>query len=199
MNPTVHATCVVLGEAGVLIRGASGAGKSTLAAALIERAHATGLFARLVADDRVRLDVSGGRLIASAPAEIGGLLERRGLGITRVPYLSEALVRLVVDIEAARERMPEEASLACEMNGLALPRLVVAARDSEAPGLVLFRAREIAAARACDPMALAFASQHGKMPAATPSSVTPPLPSDRVGMTRGRLCPERNEFCAETA
>ena len=35
---TVHATCVVIGEAGVLLRGPSGSGKSTLARRLVEGA-----------------------------------------------------------------------------------------------------------------------------------------------------------------
>lgn len=49
----VHGTAAVVGEAGVLIRGASGAGKSSLALALVDAAAARGLFARLVGDDRI--------------------------------------------------------------------------------------------------------------------------------------------------
>ena len=49
---TVHATCVVIDEGGVLIRGAPAAGKSTLARELVAIALLQGRFARLVSDDR---------------------------------------------------------------------------------------------------------------------------------------------------
>ena len=59
---TIHACALVIGETGVLIRGASGAGKSSLVLALLEAAAAKGLFARLVADDRVALRASETRI-----------------------------------------------------------------------------------------------------------------------------------------
>lgn len=197
MSPTVHATCVVVGEAGALIRGRSGAGKSSLAAALVERAEARGWFARLVADDRTRLEPHGGRLVARVPAAIAGLIERRGLGVVAAPHLAAVVVRLVVDIEDAPERWPHADALVVDLEGASIPRLVVRTGDPEAAGLVLFRLAEFASARACVPNALAFAPQHGKMPPATPSA--PPVRSDRAGLAPGGLCPERNEFCAETA
>ena len=51
----VHATCVVVDGAGVLIRGPSGSGKSTLARRLIELGQARGLEVALVGDDRIHL------------------------------------------------------------------------------------------------------------------------------------------------
>ena len=51
--PTVHATAIVIGETGVLIRGRSGSGKSSLALALVARVRLAGGFAAFVADDRV--------------------------------------------------------------------------------------------------------------------------------------------------
>ena len=88
----VHATCVSLYGAGLIIRGPSGAGKSDLALRLIDRG------ARLVADDRVDLLVSDNSVIARAPETLAGLLEIRGLGILRVPVLEATVVRLVVDL-----------------------------------------------------------------------------------------------------
>ncbi len=88
----VHATCVSLYGAGLIIRGSSGAGKSDLALRLIDRG------ARLVADDRVDLLVSDNGVIARAPETLAGLLEVRGLGILRVPVLEATVVRLVVDL-----------------------------------------------------------------------------------------------------
>ena len=88
----VHATCVSLYGAGLIIRGPSGAGKSDLALRLIDRGE------RLVADDRVDLLVSDNGVIARAPETLAGLLEVRGLGILRVPVLEATVVRLVVKL-----------------------------------------------------------------------------------------------------
>lgn len=108
MAPTVHATAVALRRKGawqgVLIRGASGAGKSDLALRLIDQG------ARLIADDRVHLWASGQTLYARPPATIAGLIEVRGLGITKVPVLDLCAVRLVVDlIDHTPERLPDPA------------------------------------------------------------------------------------------
>ena len=60
---------------GVLIEGPSGSGKSDLAL----RALSQGF--RLVADDRVVVWASGGRLFGRAPEILNGLIELRGLGV----------------------------------------------------------------------------------------------------------------------
>ena len=52
----IHASAIAIAEAGIVIRGASGSGKSRLALALIEVARCAGVFARLVGDDRIRLE-----------------------------------------------------------------------------------------------------------------------------------------------
>lgn len=80
---TLHATVVLVGEAGILIRGRSGAGKSRLARLILAEAAARGLFARLVADDRVRVAARGGRLVASRIPAIAGWIEMRGHGLVR--------------------------------------------------------------------------------------------------------------------
>lgn len=133
-KPSIHASCVIVGEAGVLIRGPSGSGKSSLGAALVERAAGQGLFARLVADDRVLIAARNGRLVASTPAAIAGLIERRGVGIVPAAHLADAVVRLVVDIELAPERMPEPDERTVTLEGVALPRLAVARDGVELPG-----------------------------------------------------------------
>lgn len=99
----VHASCVAIEGAGVLLRGPSGSGKSDLALRLVDSG------ARLVADDQVELAVDGGRLFARAPPPLAGLLEVRGIGIVRCPALAAAPVALVVDLVQARavERAPE--------------------------------------------------------------------------------------------
>lgn len=127
----VHATCVVLGEAGVLIRGASGSGKTSLAFALVEGETRAGRFARFVGDDRVGLTVAGGRLVARPHPAIAGRAERRGLGPTPAPFEAAAVVRLVVDCTAgdAPARMPTVEEGRATIEGVELARVVVAGGD----------------------------------------------------------------------
>jgi HPr kinase/phosphorylase len=98
---TVHASAVLVGERAVLIRGPAGSGKSRLAWALLEAAR-TGIvrYARLVADDRVRIFAAGGRLLAAAPPTIRGMIEVRGLGVRRLDCEPLALVGLVIELAA---------------------------------------------------------------------------------------------------
>ncbi len=129
---TIHATTVVLGELGVLIRGASGAGKSSLALALIALAGSQGRFARLVADDRTALGARGGRLLARPVAPLEGLIERRGLGLTPEPHQPAVVVRLIVDLSGEEPvRMPEPEDLVERIEGIDLPRLTVAGRAGD--------------------------------------------------------------------
>jgi HPr kinase/phosphorylase len=94
----LHASCVALpAEAGrmaraVLILGPSGSGKSELAVQLVA------LGAVLVADDRTRLALRNGRLVATVPPSIRGMIEVRGIGILRLPALAEAELALAVDL-----------------------------------------------------------------------------------------------------
>ncbi len=123
---TIHAVCMVLGEAGLLIRGAAGSGKSRLALELIERAGRSGRHASLVADDRVVITRSSGRLIARPHPVLAGLMEVRGLGIFRVAQRMEAAVlRLVLDLVDVRPRLPEPAIDACGILGVSLSRLAL--------------------------------------------------------------------------
>ena len=128
LDATIHASCVVLGEAGILIRGDSGSGKSTLARDLLDHAEAAGLFGRLVCDDRVALSVRSGRLVARALPAIAGRLEIRGIGLVALPYEPAAVVRLVVDCGSPAPRFPEEAGLQIELLGVTLPRIEVGFR-----------------------------------------------------------------------
>lgn len=135
-HPTVHASAVLAGSHAVLIRGAAGAGKSRLALALVQ-AGETGLlpFARLVADDRVQLEASHGRLLARAPAALAGLLEVRGVGIRRVAHEPVAVVGLVVDLATFdAQRLPDPSDVV--IAGITLPRLAVAAGDDPFPAVI---------------------------------------------------------------
>jgi len=134
-----HATCIALDGAAVLLKGASGSGKSDLALRLIDAG------ALLVADDQVRLDNREGRLFASAPDAIAGLLEVRGLGIVRLPYRSRVPVCLVVDLVAPGEveRLPEDERI--EIAGVGLPRIRLAPFEASAAAKLRLAARQAAA------------------------------------------------------
>ena len=96
----------MIGEAGVLICGPSGVGKSTLASSLIAAAEEAGNFARLVGDDRIGISLRAGRVIAHAHPLILGKIERRGLGIVAVPYLTAAVLRVVIQLSGWNEAVP---------------------------------------------------------------------------------------------
>ncbi|MCC2096020.1 MAG: hypothetical protein KDJ29_03970 [Hyphomicrobiales bacterium] len=102
----VHATAVVVGEAGVLIRGAPGTGKSELAAHLVGEACRRGLFARLIGDDRVILTRAGSRIVMRPHPRIAGLLEKRWEAIAKVPYEPAVVLRCVVDLFATSDELP---------------------------------------------------------------------------------------------
>ncbi|HTC10838.1 MAG TPA: aldolase [Acetobacteraceae bacterium] len=92
----IHGSCASKDSAGVLLIGPPGSGKSDLVLRL--RSHGFDL----VADDRV--DITDG--IARPPRALAGLLEVRGLGIFRLPYVTQARVALVVDLTALAPRLP---------------------------------------------------------------------------------------------
>jgi HPr kinase/phosphorylase len=122
-HETIHAGCVLIGEAGLLIRGASGSGKSALAREVVSLALGTGRFGRLVSDDRTRLEAHHGRLLARAVEPLGGGLEVFGLGIVRRPFEAAAVVRLVLDLSDDPARYPEEQDRHVVLCGVMIPRI----------------------------------------------------------------------------
>ncbi len=104
----VHASAVVVGEAGILIRGSSGRGKSALALALIELARERGLFGRLIGDDRVMIETCEGKALLSGAPQVTGLIERRGYGLENHAFERIAVARLAVDLldEGAKAAAP---------------------------------------------------------------------------------------------
>jgi HPr kinase/phosphorylase len=121
---TIHAGCAMIGEAGILIRGASGSGKSTLARELVRQAHANGLFACIVSDDRTRLEARNGRLVARPVASIAGYREIRGIGIVQGPFEAAAVIRLIIDLsEEVPLRHPEATDSHVRLCGVLLRRI----------------------------------------------------------------------------
>jgi HPr kinase/phosphorylase len=135
---SVHASAVLVCARAILIRGPAGSGKSRLALALIAAADRL-RFARLIADDRVRLEACHGRLLARPPEALKGLIEVRGLGIRRVAYEPVAVVGLVVDLAAPdAERLPPPGVKAAIIGAIRLPRLAVAAGQDPVPAVLAF-------------------------------------------------------------
>jgi serine kinase of HPr protein (carbohydrate metabolism regulator) len=115
---------------GVLILGASGSGKSDLALRLID----SGGFS-LVADDRVLLWTSGGRLFGRAPDTLFGLVEARGLGVLPTPARAFTAIDLAVECVAGPvERLPEPERVSQMCHDLPLVRLV--ATEASAPAKI---------------------------------------------------------------
>lgn len=121
----VHATGLVLGSTGLILRGPSGAGKSLLALELIDEWEMRGLEGRLVSDDRIDLEATRTGLVMRAPKAIEGLIELRGRGIVSRPFVDKAPVQLVVDLVDTLERMVEEDALVTELLGVTLARCPV--------------------------------------------------------------------------
>lgn len=126
-DEAAHASCVLAGTAGVLLRGASGSGKSGLGWRIVEEAQARGWLGLHVADDRVHLRPRNGRLIASCPPPIAGLWELRGEGIVKVAWETRAVIRLVVDLLPAAEidRLPDVNERNVRLHGIDLARLAL--------------------------------------------------------------------------
>lgn len=126
----IHATVIDIDGDGVLLRGPSGCGKSDLALRLIDAG------ARLVADDRTDLALSDGRVFASAPGELSGLIEVRGVGIVTMAALEKTPLALAVDLVGAAdvERIPEP--LRTDILGLALPLIRLAPFEASAPAKI---------------------------------------------------------------
>lgn len=142
-DATIHASAVLVGARAVLIRGPAGAGKSALALRLLE-AGRIGLvpWARLVGDDRVRLNAAHGRVLVRPAAALAGLIEIRGLDIASMPYEPVAVVGGVVDLAATdAQRLPEPEQRTVALSGVSLPRLALAASGDPFPPALAFARR----------------------------------------------------------
>lgn len=121
----VHATCVAIGGRAVLLAGRPGAGKSDLALRLIDRG------AMLVSDDYSELRRAGDRLLARAPAAIGGRIEVRGIGIVELASARDVPVCLHADLDSPPERLPEPKAV--RIAGIEIPGVALAALEPSAP------------------------------------------------------------------
>jgi len=98
----LHATCLVIDDSGVLLRGASGCGKSDLALRVIKTD-----IGRLVADDQVTLTAQKNVLIARPPPRLAGLIEVRGLGLLPIAYEPSCPIKLLVNLVSVNDKVAD--------------------------------------------------------------------------------------------
>jgi len=126
---TIHASTVALDGRAVLITGPSGSGKSDLALRLLDRGFA------LVSDDQTIVKRDGDRLVATAPPNIAGKLEIRGIGIVDIDRLSDVPVALIVELTSEIERIPDDSRERLIL-GIRLPLISIDAMNASAPSKV---------------------------------------------------------------
>lgn len=133
----VHASAVVVGRHGLLLRGPTGSGKSVLQRYLRRRAKQKGLFAALVSDDYVRLArTEADSFMAFAPIATRNCQEVFGLGIVNasdqdqaLSALDKATIHMLVDLipenEVRRTPARDQQTISClggEIPHLCVPK-----------------------------------------------------------------------------
>ena len=126
---TIHASTVAAEGRAVVISGPSGAGKSDLALRLLDRGFS------LVSDDQTTIRRDGDRLIASAPPNIAGKLEIRGVGIVDMDVLKDVPVALFVELTSEIQRLPDDSRERPQL-GVRLPLISIDAMTASAPSKV---------------------------------------------------------------
>lgn len=121
-----HATAVSVCGEGVLLLGESGVGKTDLALRLIANGSI------LIADDQVDIMCAGEALWLSTPTSTAGVIEIHGVGLVRMPHVSRASLRLVVQCDALpSERLPPRRKWI--MEGIAIEEITLNPLHPSAP------------------------------------------------------------------
>ncbi len=126
---TVHASTVALDGRAVLISGPSGSGKSDLTLRLLDRGF------QLVSDDQTIVRKDGDRLVATAPSNIAGKLEIRGIGIVDMQTVDDMPVALLVELTSDIQRLPDD-NPERPILGVSLPLISIDAMTASAPSKV---------------------------------------------------------------
>jgi serine kinase of HPr protein (carbohydrate metabolism regulator) len=126
---TIHASTVAIDGRAVVIAGPSASGKSDLALRLLDRGFT------LVSDDQTLIKREGERLMASAPPNIAGKLEIRGIGIVDMETIGNVPVGLFVDLTSEIQRLPDD-NRERPLLGVRIPLITIDAMTASAPSKV---------------------------------------------------------------
>jgi len=127
---TLHASTVAIDGRAVLLTGPSGSGKSDLALRMLDRGFT------LVSDDQTIVRKEGDRLLASAPPNIAGKLEIRGIGIVEMERVDNVAIALIVELTNSQiQRLPDD-SRERPILGVKLPLVTIDALTASAPSKV---------------------------------------------------------------
>src|SRR6476619_4752370 len=118
-SETLHASTVATDGRAVVILGPSGSGKSDLTLRLLDRGFT------LVSDDQTIVRKDGDRLVASAPPNIAGKLEIRGIGIVDMERVDNVAIALIVELTNSQIQGLPDDSRERPILGVKLPLVTI--------------------------------------------------------------------------
>ncbi len=133
----IHGTSVAIQDSGIIILGPSGSGKSDLALRLIDSG------ATLVSDDRTICLKKNNEIFMFSHPDISGLIEVRGMGLIRVPYVENIKLKMVINLtNKNKERLPEKKKFK-KILGISLPLFELSAFEISANAKIKLKLFEI--------------------------------------------------------